>query len=40
MGNRPEELLIALIQLQSTSVEADQAFPIICADSCIISRGC
>lgn len=31
MGNRPEELLKALIQLQSISVEPDQAFPIICA---------
>lgn len=31
MGNRPEELLKALVQLQSTQVPADQAFPIICA---------
>jgi hypothetical protein len=31
MGSRPEELLKALVQLQSTNVEADQAFPIICA---------
>jgi hypothetical protein len=31
MGNRPEELLKALVQLQSTQAPADQAFPIICA---------
>jgi hypothetical protein len=31
MGNRPEELLKALVQLQSTTISADQAFPIICA---------
>jgi hypothetical protein len=31
MGNRPEELLKALVQLQSTQVQADQAFPIICS---------
>jgi len=31
MGNRPEELLKALVQLQSTNVPADQAFPIICS---------
>lgn len=31
MGNRPEELLKALVQLQSTQVPADQAFPIICS---------
>ncbi len=31
MGNRPEELLKALVQLQSTNAPPDQAFPIICA---------
>ncbi len=31
MGNRPEELLKALVQLQSAAAPADQAFPIICA---------
>lgn len=31
MGNRPEELLKALVQLQSMTISADQAFPIICA---------
>lgn len=31
MGNRPEEMLKALVQLQSTDVDPDQAFPIICA---------
>jgi hypothetical protein len=30
MGHRPEELLKALVQLQSTAVPPDQAFPIIC----------
>lgn len=31
MGHRPEELLKALVQLQSAQAPADQAFPIICA---------
>lgn len=31
MGHRPEELLKALVLLQSTNPPADQAFPIICA---------
>ncbi len=31
VGNRPEELLKALVQLQSAQTNADQAFPIICA---------
>lgn len=31
MGNRPEELLKALVQLQSTTIPPDQAFPIVCA---------
>jgi hypothetical protein len=31
MGNRPEELLKALAQLQSTKTNPDQAFPIICS---------
>ena len=31
VGNRPEDLLKALVQLQSSSIPADQAFPIICA---------
>lgn len=31
MGNRPEELLKALVQLQTTKFDPDQAFPIICA---------
>lgn len=31
MGNRPEELLKALVQLQTAPAPADQAFPIICA---------
>jgi AAA ATPase domain len=30
MGHRPEELLKALVQLQSTTIAADDAFPIIC----------
>lgn len=30
-GHRPEELLKALVQLQSTPAPSDQAFPIICA---------
>ncbi|OGB35467.1 MAG: ATPase [Burkholderiales bacterium RIFCSPLOWO2_12_FULL_61_40] len=31
MGHRPEELLKALVQLQTAQAPADQAFPIICA---------
>lgn len=31
MGHRPEELLKALVQLQTAAAPADQAFPIICA---------
>lgn len=31
MGHRPEELLKALVQLQTAQPPADQAFPIICA---------
>ena len=31
VGHRPEELFKALVQLQSTEAEPDQAFPIICA---------
>lgn len=31
MGHRPEELLKALVQLQSAQAPADQAFPIICS---------
>lgn len=31
MGHRPEELLKALVQLQTAEPPADQAFPIICA---------
>jgi len=31
MGHRPEELLKALVQLQTAPAPADQAFPIICA---------
>lgn len=31
MGHRPEELLKALVQLQTAAIPADQAFPIICA---------
>lgn len=31
MGHRPEELLKALVQLQTAQSPADQAFPIICA---------
>jgi hypothetical protein len=30
MGHRPEELLKALVQLQSAAIPADDAFPIIC----------
>ena len=31
LGHRPEEMLKALVQLQSAQAPADQAFPIICA---------
>ena len=31
MGHRPEELFKALVQLQSTSLPPDAAFPVICA---------
>ena len=31
LGHRPEEMLKALVQLQSSPAPADQAFPIICA---------
>jgi hypothetical protein len=31
MGNRPEELFKALVQLQSMSLPPDEAFPVICA---------
>lgn len=31
LGHRPEEMLKALVQLQSAQAQADQAFPIICA---------
>ncbi len=31
LGHRPEEMLKALVQLQSAPAPADQAFPIICA---------
>ncbi len=31
MGHRPEELLKALVQLQTAAISPDQAFPIICA---------
>lgn len=31
MGHRPEELLKALVQLQTAAIPPDQAFPIICA---------
>ena len=40
MGNRPEELLKALVQLQSMTISADQAFPIICATLASAAADC